>query len=81
MLNENKEVYNFVTKPRIEAIRVKIVQDGCVRHNVVAKLHSDTRMKLTDNHLTTVHKQDTFISLLPAYHDYLRYYEERNPAD
>ena len=81
VIAEGREVYNFVSKPRIEAIRVKAVKDGRLRHNIVAKLNPDTRMNLTDEHLTTVHKQDTFIAILPADQEYLRYYEERDAAD
>ena len=77
VMAEAKEVYNFFSH-RVNSIRAGMVRDGTINEQTTVKNVVDTRMNLTEIHLTSARKQSKCLAVIADNQEWIRYYNERS---
>ena len=77
VMEEAKEVRDFVKTDRIDSMRVEAYNDGDLDRLVSATTMCETRMNLTHDFVTAARAQQPFVLMLPSNPKWHTYFNER----
>ena len=79
VLDDSREICDFLKRDRIDSIRQEAVQDGTVEEVVCPKKMVENRMVTVHLHMDSVRGQEDFMTSLKENPKFLSYYESRKP--
>ena len=81
ILQEAKEVYNFVHRDRMDSIRKDAILEGRLPRDITVKCHAETRMNHIHDHILSASRQRFFLATITLNYNFKRYYDERSKKD